>query len=145
MRLRHPIGEETEEIQTLDIRFGESATRALAPIERKGQRLGTSDRAQYDLQHQFRVRGLLALESPGIERSQDFLGGSPRVRWNFWGLRLARKSAAGADDVSIPPRAMVAVIASRMAEHVLARKLDARWISSEQQIMLLHSGPARQD
>ncbi len=63
------------------------------------------------------------------------------MRWDFCGLRLARQSAAGADDVGMPPATMVAVIASRIAEHVLARKLDARWIPSEQQIMLLHSGP----
>jgi hypothetical protein len=33
------------------------------------------------------------------------------------------------------------VLTPRIAERVLAPKLDARWISSEQQIMLLLGGP----
>src|SRR5205807_9805772 len=82
--LAHPVRHAGEKIEALLLRLDRLATRALAPIEHEADRLLELDRTRYELGHQMRIGGLLALERPGVERPHDVIGsdfpddGTPR-------------------------------------------------------------------
>jgi hypothetical protein len=94
--------------------------------------------APYQRQHQRRIAGLLALECPGIEGLQHLLGqgllgeGSVAGWGDDWSPLLP---GVGRGDGDIRPR--LHAVGLCVAEREPARKLFARWMPSEQ-IMLVH-------
>ena len=139
--LFHPIRERAQEIQALHVRIRQAASRALAPIKRERQRFRASDGVRNHVEHQTDVRRLLALERPCVERPQYLLGQNLVIDSGRFFSLLRPQSDAQIYDFAPSFGGAVPAGGRRVAQRAFARTLKARWMSSEQQILLLHSGP----
>jgi hypothetical protein len=93
------------------------------------------------LEHQTDVRRLLALERPCVERPQYLLGQNLVIDSGRFFSFLRPSSDALVYDFGPSFGGAVPASGRRVAQRAFARTLKARWMSSEQQILLLHSAP----